>query len=92
MVDTKNVAELSEDVVGRFEALLLHLTETVSTNEKCLEDVQQFQNFLKQFRDGLKQNWETLSGYTGMNIRVVIEELFLGGNLSSVFIRRFDWQ
>lgn len=68
LVDAKNVVELSDNIVSRFEALLSHLMETVSTNEKCLEDVQQFQNNLKQFRNGLKHDWEVLSEYTGTRL------------------------
>jgi predicted metalloenzyme YecM len=72
LVDGKNVAKLSDDIVSRFKALLTHLSETVSANEKCLEDVQLFQNHLKQFRDVLKQNWEALSvGHTGTRCMII---------------------
>lgn len=66
MVESENIAGLSDDIVVRFEALLSYLGQTISTNEKCLENVQHFQNNVKQFRDDLKQNWEMLSEHTGL--------------------------
>jgi len=64
-VESESVIGLSDDIVARFEALLSYLGQTISTNEKCLENVQHFQNSVKQFRDDLKQNWEVLSEHTG---------------------------
>lgn len=95
LIDSKNMTELSNDVISRYEALVGNLIETVVTNEKCLEDVQLFQNNLKQFRGGLKQQWETLSSYTGlypffMYFSVEVSRCFYLRYHSTVFYR-FDW-
>lgn len=66
VVDSKNINQSAQDVVTRYDLLISNLTEIVNTNEKCLENVQQFLDNLKQFRDNLKQLWETLSSYTGL--------------------------
>lgn len=65
MTSAKNVGDSSSDVIRRYDTCVSSLNETVSVNEKCLEDVQQFLDNLKEFQDNLKQLWETLSSYTG---------------------------
>lgn len=66
VIDNRNLTQASEDISNRYEAFVQCLSETVLANEKCLEDILLFQNNLKQFRDTMKQQWETLSSFTGL--------------------------
>lgn len=64
LVKNESMLESSDDIVNRYDALVSNLTETITTNEKALENAQQIQTDLKSSRDNLKHLWETLSGYT----------------------------
>lgn len=77
LMDGKDIIDSSEDVISRYDTLVSNLADTVSINEKCSDNVQQYQNDLKHFRDELRQLWETLSSHTGRKEIILTKNLHI---------------